>query len=94
MIAKIVVMMGGEPPSDRENKDVGYFYEDHFDDDVDYYDRDIEDDVEFEDEDVGDNVEVKDEDVEEDAEAEGEDYDEYPYGRPSDWSCITDASLN
>ena len=28
----------GESPSDREDKDVGPFYKDHFNDDVDYYD--------------------------------------------------------
>ena len=36
----------GEPLSDREDEDVGLLYEDHFDDDMDYYDGDIEDDVE------------------------------------------------
>ncbi|KAK9991390.1 hypothetical protein SO802_026375, partial [Lithocarpus litseifolius] len=38
----------GEPPSDREDEDVGPFYEDHFDDDVDYYDKDVEDDAKAE----------------------------------------------
>ena len=82
---------------------MGSLYEYHFDDDVDYYDGDIEDDVEakgkaieddveFEDEDVGDDAEAEDEDVEEDVEVEGEDYDECSYERPSDWSCITNAS--
>ena len=56
----------GEPPSDREDEDVGAFYEDNSYDEVDYYDEDIED---YE-------------------EAIGGDYDEYPYGPPSDWSCI------
>ena len=31
----------GEPLSDRKDKDVGLFYENHSDDDVDYYDGDI-----------------------------------------------------
>ena len=38
----------GESPSDREDKDVGPFYKDHFNDDVDYYDWDTKDDVEAE----------------------------------------------
>ena len=38
----------GEPPSDREDENVGLFYEDHFDDDVDYYDGHIKDDAEGE----------------------------------------------
>ena len=66
----------GEPPSDIKDEDVGSFYEDHY-----YYDGDIEDDVE-----------IEDEDIENDVEAEGIDYNEYPYGRPLDWSCITDVS--
>ena len=33
----------GEPLNDKEDEDAGAFYEDNFDDDVDYYDRDIED---------------------------------------------------
>ena len=37
-----------EPPNDREDEDVGPFYEDHSNDDVDYYDRDIKDDAEAE----------------------------------------------
>ena len=45
MIANIVAMIGEKPPSDREDEDVGPFYEDHFDDDMDYYDGDIEDDA-------------------------------------------------
>ena len=51
----------GEPPSDREDEDVGPFYEDHFDDDVDYYDRDIEDDVETEPIDIKDGTKAKNE---------------------------------
>ena len=35
----------GEPPSDREDEDAVSFYEDHFDDDVDYYNEGIEDDA-------------------------------------------------
>jgi len=80
----------GEPLSDREDEDVGSFYEDRFDDDVNYNKGDIEDDaeakggdikdnVEVEKEDVGDDAEAEDEDVEKDAKAKGIDYDEYPY---------------
>ncbi|KAK9993606.1 hypothetical protein SO802_023309 [Lithocarpus litseifolius] len=93
----------GESPTDREDEDVGSFYEDQFNDDVDNYDGDIEDDAEAKDEDIEDDVEAKDEDIEDDVEAEDEDadedakaeginYDEYPYRRPLDWSCITDTS--
>ena len=35
---------------------------------------------------VGEEVEIEDE------EAGDIDYDDYPYRRPSDWSCITDVS--
>ena len=82
---------------------MGSFYEDHFDDNMDYYDGDIKDDAEAEDEDLEDDVEAEDEDVENDINAEDEDieedvkveginFDEYPYRRPLDWSCITDVS--
>jgi len=77
-----------EPPSNREEEDVGSFYEDHFDDDVDYYDGDIEDDAEAKGGDIEDVVEAEDEEVKDDV----EDYDEYLYGRPLDWSCINDVS--
>ena len=36
---------------------------------------------------VGDGVEVEEVEV---AVVEGIDYNDYPYGQPSDWSCITD----
>ena len=39
-----------------------------------------------------DEVDYYDEDREVDEEAVGGDYDEYPYGRPSNWSCIMDVS--
>ena len=91
----------GKPPDDSEDEDVIFFYEEHFDDDVDYYDGDVEDDIEAmyvdiendieaENVDIKDDVEVEDEKVEEGVEAEGINYDKYPYGRPLDWSCITD----
>jgi len=104
MIANIVAMIGVNPHSDKEEEDVRPFYEDHFDDDVDYYDGDIKDDAkakpvgmengaeseENELENVlgvlGDEVEVEDE------EADDIDYDDYPYGWPSNWSCITNVS--
>ena len=35
---------------------------------------------------VGEEVEIEDE------KADDMDYDDYPYERPSDWSCITDVS--
>ena len=38
----------GEPPSDREDEDVGPFYEDYSNDNMDYYDGDIKYDVEAE----------------------------------------------
>ena len=47
----------GESPSDREDRDVGPFYKDHFDDDVDYYDGDTEDDAEVEPIDMENDVE-------------------------------------
>ena len=53
--------------------------------------EDEENDVEAEDEDIENDIEVEDEDIEEYVE-EGIDYDEYPYGRPSDWSCIIDVN--
>ncbi|XP_030936473.1 uncharacterized protein LOC115961677 [Quercus lobata] len=90
----------GKPPSDREDKDEGPFYEDDSNNDVDYYDGDTEDGAkvepigieggtkseEFELENVLDVVgdEVK--------EADNIDYDDYPFGQPLDWSCITDVS--
>ena len=61
----------GEPLSDRKDEDVGLFYEDHFDDDVEYYDGDIEDDAEAGDIDTKDGIEA--EDQENDLEVEGED---------------------
>ncbi|KAK9986689.1 hypothetical protein SO802_031640 [Lithocarpus litseifolius] len=68
----------GEPPSDREDEDVGSFYEDHFDNDMDYYDGDIEDDVKAKGGDREDDAEAEDGDIEDDLEVEGEDYNEYP----------------
>ena len=90
----------GEPPSDKEDKDVGLFYEDCFNDDVDYYDKDIEDNIEVEPIDMGSDVKSEEfglENVLESIRKEVEetnnvDYDDCPYGHPSDWSCITDGS--
>ena len=70
----------GEPFSDIEDEDVGFFYKDHFNNGVDYNDGDIEDDakagdldikddVKAEDEEIEDNAEAKDVDIEDDAEA-------------------------
>ena len=39
-----------------------------------------------------DDVDYYDEDIEDDKEAVRGDYNEYPYGRPSDWSCIIDGN--
>ena len=82
-----------ELPSDREDEDVGLFY-------VDYYDGDIEDDAKVEPIDMenGTNSEEYElenvlEAVEEEVEvADNIDYDDYLYGWPSNWSCIIDAS--
>ncbi|KAK9997796.1 hypothetical protein SO802_017399 [Lithocarpus litseifolius] len=90
----------GEPPSDREDEDVGLFYENRSDDDVDYYDGDIEDDAEAEPINMGSDVgsdqyrlvnvmEARGGEVEE---AKNIDYDDHSYGRPSDWSYITNVS--
>ena len=87
----------GEPLSDREDEDVGLFYEDRSDDDVDYYDEDIEDDAKAKPIDMENGIEIEEyklenvlEAVEEVVGADNIDYDDYPYGRPLDWSCITD----
>ena len=90
----------GAALSDREDDDEGPFYEDHFDDDVDYYDGDIEDDAEVKPIDIESGAESEEYELENVLEAAGEkveeanniDYDDYPYGHPSDWSCITDCS--
>ena len=91
----------GEPPSDREDEDVGPFYEDHSDDDVDYYDGDIEDDAKSEPIDAENDAKSEEYELENVLKAVGEkvkeadniDYNDYPYGHPSNWSCITDVSL-
>jgi len=88
-----------KPPCDREDEDEGLYYED-YDDDVDYYDGDIEDDAEIEPIDMGSDarsdqyrlVNVLEAAREEIEEADDVDYDDYPYGRLSDWSCITNVS--
>ena len=63
----------GEPPSDGEDEDVRFFYEDHFDDDVDYYDGDMEDDAEAGDVNIEDGLEAKAKEIENDVEDEDED---------------------
>ena len=86
----------GEPSSDREDEDADLYYEEY--DDVDYYDKDIEDDAKANrwsdtNSDQYKLINVL-EDVREEVEQPSDvDYNDYPYGRPSDWSCITDVSL-
>ena len=55
-------------------------------------DREDEDAGAFYEDNSYDEVDYYDEDTEHDEEAIRGNYDEYPYGRPSDWSCITDVS--
>ena len=86
----------GKPPSNREDEDVGPFYEDHFNDDVDYCDGDREDDAEAEPINAKNDAKseeyelenvlevVEDEAEVENKEADDIDYDDYPYGRSSD----------
>ena len=80
----------GRTPSDREDEDVGLFYEDRFDDDINYYQKDIEDDVEVELIDMENGTESEEyklENVlerEEVEEADNINYDNCPYGRPLD----------
>ena len=89
----------GEPLSDREYEDEGLYCED-YDDNVDYYDEDIEDDAEAEPIDMGRDAESDQyrllnllEDAGEEIEqANDVDYDDYPYGRLSDQSYITNVS--
>ena len=69
-------------------------------DDVDYYDGDIEDDAKTEPIDIESAVESEEYGLENVLEAIGKEveeadninYDDYPYGRPSDWSYITNVS--
>ena len=86
----------GEPPSDREDEDADFYYT-KYDDDVDYYDEDIEDDAKANkwsdiDSDQYRLINVLEDVREEVEQANDMDYDDYPYGRPSNWSCITDVS--
>ncbi|KAL0015607.1 hypothetical protein SO802_002676 [Lithocarpus litseifolius] len=67
------------------------------DNDVDYYDEDIEDDAEANrwsdtDSDQYRLINILKDAREEVGQPNDVDYDDYPYGRPSDWSCITDVS--
>ncbi|XP_065634344.1 uncharacterized protein LOC136069566 [Quercus suber] len=55
-------------------------------------DREDEDAGAFYEDNSYDKGDYYDEDIEDDAEAIGGDYDKYPYGRPLDWSCITNVS--
>ena len=84
----------GETPSDRKDEDEGLYYEE-YDDDVDYYDEDIEDDAKANRWSDIDSDQYWLVNILEDAKGEIEqandvDYDNYPYGRPSYWSHITD----
>ena len=89
----------GEPPSDREDEDVGLFYEDHSNNDVDYYHRDIEDDAKAEPINMENGTESEEYELEnvlegeEFEEANNIDYDDYPNRQPLDWSYIIDGSL-
>ena len=90
----------GQPLSDRKDEDVGPFYENYSDNDVDYYDGDIEDDVEAKLADMENGIESEEYELENELETIGEeieeadniDYDDYPYKRPLDWTCIIDGS--
>ncbi|KAL0010965.1 hypothetical protein SO802_006073 [Lithocarpus litseifolius] len=90
----------GAPLSDREDDDEGPFYEDHFNDGVDYYDEDIEDDAESKPINIDSGVESEEYGLENMLEVAGKeveesiniDYDDYPFGRPSNWSYITNGS--
>ena len=90
----------GEPPSDRKDEDVGPFYEDYFNDNIDYYDKNVKDDAKAEPIDMENGTESEEYELEnvleavadEAEEANNIDYDDYPYGRPSNQSCITDVS--
>ena len=86
----------GELPSDRKDEDADLFYEE-YDDDVDYYDENIEDDDKANrwsdtDSDQYRLISVLEDAREENGQANDVDYDDYPYGRPSNWSYITDVS--
>ncbi|KAK9986288.1 hypothetical protein SO802_031239 [Lithocarpus litseifolius] len=69
----------GEPPSDRENEDEGPFYEDHFDDNMDYYDGDTENDVEVEPIDMESGAESEEYELENVLEAVGDEVEEADY---------------
>ncbi|KAK4597078.1 hypothetical protein RGQ29_014899 [Quercus rubra] len=81
----------GEPPSDRKDEDVGPFYEDYFNDNIDYYDKNVKDDAKAEPIDMENGTESEEYELEnvleavvdEAEEANNIDYDDYPYGRPS-----------
>ena len=79
----------GEPPIDREDDDVGLFYEDRSDDDVDNYDEDIKDDAEAEPIDMENGTKSEEyelenvlEAIEEVVGADNIDYDDYLMGVP------------
>ena len=64
---------------------------------MDYYDEDIKDDVKAyrwsdTDSDQYRLINVLEDEREENGQANDVDHDNYPYGRLSDWSCITDVS--
>ncbi|KAK9998068.1 hypothetical protein SO802_017671 [Lithocarpus litseifolius] len=62
-------------------------------DSEDYGSRDNHNAGAFYEDDSYDKVDCYDEALEDDEEAVGGDYNEYPYGRPSNWSCITDVKM-
>ena len=78
----------GEPPSDREDEDVGLFYDEDIEDDAKAEPIDMENGTESEEYELENVLEA----VEEVVGADNIDYNDYPYGRPLDWSCITDVS--
>jgi len=81
----------GEPPSDRADVDVGPFYEDHFDDDVDYYDGDVEDDAKIVPIDMENGAESEENELENVLEAIGDEV-EVEDEEASEWSCITNVN--
>ncbi|KAK9986684.1 hypothetical protein SO802_031635 [Lithocarpus litseifolius] len=86
----------GEPPSDKEDKDVDLFYEE-YGSDVDYYDEVIKDGAEANrwsdiDNDQYMLINVLENAREENAQANEMYHDKYPYRHLSDWSDITNVS--
>ena len=82
----------GVPSSDRKHKDDGLYYEEYYDDDVDYYDEDIEDDAKANRWSDTNSDQYRLVNVLEAVGEEIEEADNVDYGRLSNWSCITDVS--